>query len=163
MGESERAKERERERERSNSSCASHGAKQETRRRSQKQRVRSKQNPWKKAALLGAERAKSLEKTSTFGCRKGKIPEKKQHFWVQRPQHPWKNNIFGRNEGKERAKSLEKKTAFSRTKCVNSYSFQTSRKKCLVCIGYEKFLWPSVLGRGPLLGLPAPPPPRVYA
>ena len=31
-----------------------------------------------------------------------------------------------------------------------------------MCIGYEKSLWPSVLGRGPLLGLPAAPPTRAY-
>ena len=35
-------------------------------------RVQSEQSPWKQA-LWGAERAKSLKKSSTFGCREGSI------------------------------------------------------------------------------------------
>ena len=48
-------------------SNSSHGAKQED--VVKKQRVRSEQN-------------------STFGCRAGKIPGKKQHFGMQRGQNP---------------------------------------------------------------------------
>ena len=98
----------------SNSSCASHGAKQED--VVKKQQVRSEQNPWKKAAFWGAERAKSLDKSSTFGCREGKIPGK---------------TTFGCNEGRERERESEqnpwKKLAFSGINCVNSYSFRTSK------------------------------------
>ena len=63
-----------------------------------------------KTALLGAERAKSLE--STFGRRANIIPGK--------------NSASGCREGKERAKSLEKQY-FSGINCVNSYSFWTSK------------------------------------
>ena len=85
----------------SNSSCASHGAKQED--VVKKQRVRSEQNPWQKAELLGTERAKSLEKSGTFGCREGKIPEKTALLGAESATS-LENNIFGCNESKERAK-----------------------------------------------------------
>ena len=82
----------------SNSSYASHGAKQEY--AVKKHQVQSELNPWKQAALLGSERAKSLKQNSTFGCREGRE--------------------------RERAKSLEK-TAPSKINCVNSYSFRISK------------------------------------
>ena len=37
---------------------------------------RAASNPWKKTALLGAERTKSLEENSISGCRANKIPGK---------------------------------------------------------------------------------------
>ena len=41
---------------------------------------RAASNPWKKTALKGAERTKSLEENSTSGCRASKIPEKNSTF-----------------------------------------------------------------------------------
>ena len=82
-----------------------------------------------KTALLGAERTKSLEKTALLGAERAK-----------REQNPWKNS-----------------TSREKIYCVNSYSCRTSENYFLVCIGYVRSLWPSALGRGPLLGLPAPP------
>ena len=46
-----------------------------------------------KTALLGAERAKSLEKLHV-GCRANKVP-KRLHFGVQSEQDPWKDSTFG--------------------------------------------------------------------
>ena len=85
----------------SKSSCASHGAKQED--VVKKQRVRSEQHPWKKAALLGAERAKSLEISSTFGWQNPlkkhfcNIPGKTTFLGAtraKREQNPWKKQPF---------------------------------------------------------------------
>ena len=41
---------------------------------------RAASNPWKKTALLGAERTTSLEENSISGCKANKIPGKKNTF-----------------------------------------------------------------------------------
>ena len=93
----------------SNSSCASHGAKQED--VVKKQRVRSEQNPWKKAESLGAERANPLKKAALLGAERAKSLKKTALLGAESATS-LENNIFGCNEGKERAKSLEKKQPF---------------------------------------------------
>ena len=90
----------------SNWSCASHGAKQED--MVKKQRVRSEQNPWKKAALLGAERAKSLEKSSTLGAERAKSLKKTALLGAESATSLEKTTFLG----KERAKSLPKNSLF---------------------------------------------------
>ena len=40
--------------------------------------------------------------------------ETKQPFWVQRGQHPWKNNTFGCREGNEREREKERKREIER-------------------------------------------------
>ena len=57
-----------------------------------------------KAALLGAERTKSLEEQHFLGCRANKIPEKKSTFGCTANKIPGKTAL----SGAERTNSLEK-------------------------------------------------------